>query len=65
VLVVEGCRLVEDGPPATLAAQACSRYRALLDAEVTVHERLWSGSIWRRLRLEGGQVVDRHVSGEQ
>jgi ATP-binding cassette subfamily B protein len=65
VLVVEGGRLVEDDTPATLAAQACSRYRALLDAEVTVHARLWSDRLWRRLRLESGQVVDSRASGGQ
>jgi ABC-type bacteriocin/lantibiotic exporter with double-glycine peptidase domain len=63
VLVVEGGRVVEDGAPAALAARSCSRYRALLDAEVAVHERLWSGRIWRRLRLEGGRVVDGHEHG--
>jgi ATP-binding cassette subfamily B protein len=59
-LVVEGGRLVDDGAPAALAARSCSRYRALLDAEVAVRERLWSGHVWRRLRLEGGQLVDGH-----
>ena len=63
VLVVEGGRLVEDGAPATLAAQACSRYRALLDAEITVHERLWADRLWRRIRLEGGQIVDCQTPG--
>jgi ATP-binding cassette subfamily B protein len=63
VLVVEGGQLVEDGPPAALAARPCSRYRALLDAEVTVRERLWSGQIWRRLRLDHGRVVDSQRSG--
>jgi len=54
VLVVEGGRIVEDGPPATLAACPETRYRALLDAEAVVHERLWSHRRWRRLWLADG-----------
>jgi len=54
-VLVEGGRVVEDGAPAALAAQPCSRYRALLDAEAMVPERLWSGSVWRRLCLAGGR----------
>jgi ATP-binding cassette subfamily B protein len=65
VLVVEGGRLVEDGAPATLAALPRSRYAALLDAEVIVRERLWSGRTWRRLRLEAGRLVDGHKPGGQ
>jgi len=64
VLVVEGGQLVEDGVPAALAAQPCSRYRALLDAEAMVRERLWSGHVWRRLCLAGGRLVDGHRQGE-
>jgi ATP-binding cassette subfamily B protein len=63
VLVVEGGRLVEDGAPAALAAQPCSRYRALLDAEAMVHERLWSGQVWRRVCLEDGRLVDGQRAG--
>jgi ATP-binding cassette subfamily B protein len=58
VLVMEGGRLVEDDAPAALAAQPCSRYRALLDAEAMVRERLWSGQVWRRLCLIGGRLID-------
>jgi ATP-binding cassette subfamily B protein len=60
VLVVQDGRIVEDGTPASLAARSYSRYRALLDAEVTVREHIWSDHIWRRLRLEDGQLVDGH-----
>jgi hypothetical protein len=56
VLVVEGGRVVKDGPPATLAACPETRYRALLDAEVVVHEELWSHRLWRRLWLADGRV---------
>ena len=58
VLVVEGGRIVEDATPAELAARAGSRYSAMLDAERAVREGLWSGTAWRRLRLEGGRLVE-------
>lgn len=57
VLVVDGGRVVEDGAPAELAAQPGSRYRALLDAEDDVRNRLWSDVAWRRLRVEDGLLV--------
>jgi len=56
VLVVEGGRIVEDGVPSSLAACPETRYRALLDAEATAHEELWSSGIWRRLRLVEGRI---------
>ena len=63
VLVIDGGRLVEDGAPDVLVAQSCSRYRALLEAEATVHERLWSGPLWRRLFLEAGRLADGPAPG--
>jgi ATP-binding cassette subfamily B protein len=62
VLVVEGGRIVEDGPPATLAACLETRYRALLDAEAVVHEGLWSHHLWRRLWLADGRVHEQGKS---
>jgi len=56
VLVVEGGRIIEDGVPTSLAACPETRYRALLDAESTVHEGLWASSVWRRLRLVEGRI---------
>jgi ATP-binding cassette subfamily B protein len=56
VIVIDGGRVVEDGPPAALAADPGSRYRALLDAEETVRTGLWTGAGWRRLRLEDGRL---------
>jgi ABC-type bacteriocin/lantibiotic exporter with double-glycine peptidase domain len=58
VLVVEGGRIVEDGPPGELADRPGSRYRALLDAEREVREGLWESSVWRRLRMEGGRLSE-------
>ncbi|MEK6289576.1 MAG: ATP-binding cassette domain-containing protein [Acidobacteriota bacterium] len=57
VLVVEDGRVVEDGAPGALAAQANSRYKALLEAEEAVLQSLWSGDTWRRLRLDRGRLV--------
>jgi len=59
VLVVEGGRIVEDGCPKVLATDDRSRYRALLDAEAAVRDRLWSRSNWRHLRLHAGQLTEK------
>lgn len=59
VLVVENAKIVEDGNPHDLAADPGSRYRALLDAEHAVRSGMWSDAVWRRLRLEGGKVVEQ------
>jgi ATP-binding cassette subfamily B protein len=56
VLVIESGHVVEDGSPAHLAAQPCSRYRAILSEEVSARSALWSGGLWRHLRLENGKV---------
>jgi ATP-binding cassette subfamily B protein len=55
--------VIEDGPPAELAAREGSRYRALLDAEETVRAGLWSGPGWRRLRIEGGRLSEDEPGG--
>jgi ATP-binding cassette subfamily B protein len=64
VLVVEEGQIIEDGAPADLAAQSGSRYRALLEAEREGWVGLWSSGIWRRLRLEGGRLVEAGRNGE-
>jgi ATP-binding cassette subfamily B protein len=63
VLVVDGGQIVEDGIPADLAARPGSRYRALLEAEWEVREGLWSSGIWRRLRLDGGRLMEAGRNG--
>jgi ABC-type bacteriocin/lantibiotic exporter with double-glycine peptidase domain len=55
VLVVDGGAIVEDGAPASLDREG-TRFRALLDAEAAVRERLWTSSEWRHLRLQNGRV---------
>jgi ABC-type transport system involved in cytochrome bd biosynthesis fused ATPase/permease subunit len=57
VLVIEHGRIVEDGPPAQLAA-VDSRYRELLDAETKLQERIWAGPQWRHIRAEGGRISE-------
>jgi ATP-binding cassette subfamily B protein len=54
VLVIEGGRIVEAGPPAELAAREGSRYRAMLEAEDDVRRRMWGDARWRRLFLRRG-----------
>jgi ABC-type multidrug transport system fused ATPase/permease subunit len=63
VLVVDKGQIVEDGAPADLAARPGSRYRALLEAEQEVREGLWSSRVWRRLRLEGGRLMEADRNG--
>lgn len=57
VLVVENGHLVEQGAPADLASNPDSRFSALLEAEVEVRERLWSGPQWTRWRLHDGRLA--------
>jgi ABC-type bacteriocin/lantibiotic exporter with double-glycine peptidase domain len=56
VLVMDGGRIVEDGSPKELSRHAGSRYRALLDAEKAVRERVWSDGDWRTFRLDEGRL---------
>ena len=58
VLVVDEGQIVEDGIPLELAGRADSRYRAMLKAEDAVRGDLWSSSEWRRLRLDGGILLE-------
>jgi ATP-binding cassette subfamily B protein len=57
VIVVAHGRVVEDGAPAELAARVDSRYRALVEAEAAVGQRLWAHPAWRTIRLEDGTIV--------
>jgi ATP-binding cassette subfamily B protein len=58
VLVVVDGRIAEDGVPGELAHQPGSRYRALLDAERSVREELWTGQGFRSVELRAGVLVD-------
>jgi ABC-type bacteriocin/lantibiotic exporter with double-glycine peptidase domain len=56
VLVIDAGRIVEDGPPASLAATPGSRYRGLLEAEARVRAQRWSASLWRHVAVQDGRV---------
>jgi ATP-binding cassette subfamily B protein len=58
VVVVEGGRIAEQGPPRELAARGESRYAQLLAAEDRTRSGLWSGALWRRIRIHSGQIVE-------
>jgi ATP-binding cassette subfamily B protein len=58
VVVVEGGRIVEQGPPQELAARSESRYAQLLAAEERTRAGLWSGALWRRILIHSGQIVE-------
>lgn len=57
VFVIEGGRVIESGAPSTLLGSV-SRYRSMLEAEEAVRRKLWSASQFRRLRLDGGRVLE-------
>ncbi|MEZ4868984.1 MAG: ATP-binding cassette domain-containing protein [Caldilineaceae bacterium] len=65
VLVVEEGRIVEDAAPATLLAQADSRYSTLLRAEAAVRAGLWEAADWRRLWLAEGRLREIGKSGDR
>lgn len=54
VLVIEDGQIIEDGPPAQLAA-ADTRFAALLAAEAALTDSRW-GDDWRRVTLADGQL---------
>ncbi len=56
VVVVDEGRIVEDAAPEVLAAQPDSHYRTLLTADEAVQTARWQSTVWRRLRLQGGQI---------
>lgn len=58
VLVVADGRVAEDGAPSALLARPGSRYAALAEAERRVMAASWSGDVWRRVRLQEGQLDD-------
>jgi ATP-binding cassette subfamily B protein len=55
VLVLEGGRIVESGPPAALRARA-SRYAELLERSAALRDAAWGPSSWRRLRMQDGAL---------
>ncbi len=58
VLVIGGGQIVEDDSPRLLAAKPASCYSELLQTEEAVRAGLWAKAEWRRLRMDGGQVIE-------
>ena len=56
VLVMEGGRIVADGPPQELLAEEGSPLRAMLDTERELRRELDGGRGWRRLRVADGRL---------
>jgi len=63
VLVIENGRVVEDGAPAALAAEAGSRYGELLAAEQDVRSGMWGSAVWRRLVMDRGRLTETEPGG--
>lgn len=61
VLVIEGGRLIENGPPKELLAKDGSRYAELLRADEENHQALWSGGTWRHWWLADGRLVEKSM----
>jgi ABC-type dipeptide/oligopeptide/nickel transport system ATPase component len=59
VLVVEGGRIVENGPPKQLLANDKSRYGELLRADLENHQQLWRSGNWRHWWLADGKLVEK------
>jgi ATP-binding cassette subfamily B protein len=57
VVVIEDGRIAEHGAPSDLIRKSRSRYKELLEAEKAVREGLWSGGMWRRIRLDEGVLT--------
>ncbi len=58
VLVVEAGHVIEDGTPQELSSRGGSRYAELLRAEEEARSEMWSGAIWRRIRIHSGRIVE-------
>ncbi len=59
VLMLEGGKITESGPPAELEARPGSRYASLLAAEQRVRQELEAGAAWRRWRVGDGELQER------
>jgi len=62
ILVVEGGRIVENGPPKELMAKEKSRYAELLRADLDNHQELWRSGTWRHWWLADGRLEEKKAS---
>jgi ABC-type multidrug transport system ATPase subunit len=65
VLVIERGRIIENGTPEELCTSPESRYASLLEAEEQTRSKMWSASIWRRIRIHSGRIVEQHKTSEE
>ena len=57
VLVVNEGQIAEDGSPRELLAGP-TIYRSLVEADRAVRKEIWDPKKWRKLRVDGGTVVE-------
>jgi ATP-binding cassette subfamily B protein len=65
VLVVNAGQIVEDAAPEVLASSPDSLYRRLLDTEESLRDALWNADLWRRLRLDSGQLQESSLPRQE
>jgi ATP-binding cassette subfamily B protein len=58
VVVMDGGRIAEQGPPESLAEAPGSLYKSLLDREASIRRRFEGDAGWRRLRLRDGRLEE-------
>ena len=65
VLVIDGGRVIEDGEPRALFAEASSRYRALDEADGQLRRKVFAAGRWRQLRLDDGRLMDTEPDAQR
>ena len=58
VVVVDGGTVVQDGAPEDLYDEPDSLFARLLNRERKLLTELWMDPDWRRIRVDGGRLVD-------
>ena len=58
VIVIDGGRVVQDGPPEALLGDTEGLYARLVAEEQVVLAALEGGADWRRWRIEAGRLVE-------
>lgn len=57
VIVVNGGRIIQDGPPDALLRDDVSWFRAMFEDQESLRSTLDLSTAWRRLRMQGGRLV--------
>jgi ABC-type bacteriocin/lantibiotic exporter with double-glycine peptidase domain len=58
VLVLDAASIIEDGAPSELLKHQDSHYQRMREFELALNNRFMSSERWRRLRVEGRQLVE-------